>query len=247
MKRGIASLALCAGLLWAGVAPAQVTIDWWHAMGGELGEKLEAIAEDFNARQSEYRINAVYKGNYTETMTSAIAAFRARQHPHIVQVFEVGTGSMMAATGAVYPVYKLMQDSGLEWDPSVYLPSVVGYYADTSGNMLSLPFNSSTPVMYYNKAIFQKAGLDPERPPRTWQKLEAVSQKIIDSGAAKCGFTTAWESWVQLENLSALHNVPFATKANGFGGLDTELVFNSDLHIRHIENMARWQRSGIFQ
>ncbi len=225
---------------------AQTTVEWWHAMGGELGERLNEVADGFNASQSDYRVNAVYKGNYTETMTAAIAAFRARQQPHIVQVFEVGTASMMAAEGAIYPVYQLMNDSGLEWDPEIYLPAVVGYYTDPDGNMLSMPFNSSTPVMYYNKVAFEAAGLDPDNPPRTWGELEAAARRILDTNAASCGFTTAWQSWVQLENFSALHNVPFATGANGFEGLDTELAFNSDLHVRHIGNMAEWQQSGIF-
>lgn len=246
MKLKPLSLVLCGTLLGMSTAQAQTTIEFWHAMGGELGERTREIAEGFNASQSEYRVNAVYKGNYTETMTAAIAAFRARQQPHIVQVFEVGTASMMAAAGAIYPVHRLMEESGLEWDPAVYLPAVVGYYTDPDGNMLSMPFNSSTPVMYYNKEVFAAAGLDPDNPPRTWAELEAAAERVLESGAAECGFTTAWQSWVQLENFSALHNVPFATLANGFEGLGTELAFNSDLHVRHIGNMAEWQQSGIF-
>jgi sn-glycerol 3-phosphate transport system substrate-binding protein len=236
-------------LLATAVTPAvasQVTIDWWHAMGGELGERLNEVADGFNASQSEFRINPVYKGNYTETLTGAIAAFRARQQPHIVQVFEVGTATMMAAEGAVYPVYQLMDESGLEWNPDAYLASVVGYYADADGNMLSMPFNSSTPVMYYNKSVFTAAGLDPESPPRTWGEVEAAARAILATGAASCGFTTGWQSWVQLENFSALHNVPFATQANGFRGMDAELLINSPLHVRHIGNMAEWQKSGVF-
>ena len=215
-------------------------------MGGELGERLNEVADGFNQSQSDFRINPVYKGNYTETMTGAIAAFRARQQPHIVQVFEVGAATMMAAEGAVYPVYQLMNASGLDWNPDAYLPSVVGYYADAEGNMLSMPFNSSTPVMYFNKEIFSAAGLDPDSPPRTWSEVEEAAQMIIDSGEASCGFTTGWQSWVQLENFSALHDAPFATQANGFLGMDAELMFNSPLHVRHIENMAEWQGSGVF-
>ena len=101
-------------------------------------------------------------------MTAAIAAFRAQEQPDIVQVFEVGTGTMMAAKGAVYPVYKLMKDTGEPFDPKAFLPAVVGYYTDTEGNMLSMPFNSSTPILYYNKDVFKKAGLDPKTPPKTW-------------------------------------------------------------------------------
>ncbi|MGF1650819.1 MAG: sn-glycerol-3-phosphate ABC transporter substrate-binding protein UgpB [Hyphomicrobiaceae bacterium] len=242
MLAGAAALAIAAL-----PAQAKTEIEWWHAMGGELGVKLEAVAEGFNKSQSDYVIKPVFKGNYTETMTGAIAAFRARQAPHIVQVFEVGTASMMAAKGAIYPVYQLMKDVGEPFNPNDYMPAVVGYYTDTDGNMLSMPFNSSTPILYYNKDVFAKAGLDPETAPTTWEDVVAFSRKIIASGAATCGFTTGWQSWVQLENFSALHNVPFATKGNGFAGLDTELAINSDLHVRHISNMAEWAKEGVFK
>ena len=238
---GAALLALAAS------AEARTEIQMWHAMGGELGVKTEAVAAAFNESQDAYQLTAVYKGNYTETMTAAIAGFRARQAPHIVQVFEVGTATMMAARGAIYPVHQLMADAGANFDPSAFLPAVVGYYTDSEGNMLSMPFNSSTPIMYYNKDAFAKAGLDPETAPRTWEELAEASRKIVASGAATCGFTTGWQSWVQLENFSALHDVPFATRANGFDGLDTELAFNSPLHVRHIGNMAEWAKEGVFK
>jgi sn-glycerol 3-phosphate transport system substrate-binding protein len=240
----VTALALAATALPAWSA---TEIQWWHAMGGELGEKLNKIATDFNATQSDYVIVPVYKGNYTETLTAAIAAFRARENPAIVQVFEVGTATMMGAKGAVYPVYQLMADQGESFDPKNYLAAVTGYYSDTDGNMLSMPFNSSTPVLYYNKTAFEKAGLDPNSPPKTWPELADAARKIIAAGAATCGFTTGWPSWVQLENLSALHNVPFATQENGFAGFNTELVINADLHKRHIQAMADWQKEGIFK
>ena len=248
-RRTFAVVAVAVGvsLITAGAALAQTEIQFWHAMGGELGQKTDAIAAGFNKSQTEFKVVPVFKGTYTENMTSAIAAFRAKQAPHIVQVFEVGTASMMAAKGAVYPVYKLMKDTNEPFDPKAYLPAVVGYYTDTDGNMLSMPFNSSTPIVYYNKDAFAKAGLDPEKPPRTWEELAAASKKIIAAGGAKCGFTTGWPSWIQLENFSALHNVPITTKANGFGGIDIELKINSDLHVRHIENMSNWSKEGIFK
>ena len=116
-------------------------------MGGQLGEALNALAEGFNQSQKDYKVVPVYKGTYTETMTGAIAAFRAKQQPHIVQVFEVGTATMMAAKGAIYPVHQLMVDAGETFDPNAYLPAVYGYYSTTDGKLLSMPFNSSTPGM----------------------------------------------------------------------------------------------------
>jgi len=245
MNKKIIRTAAFLAALATGAAQAQVEVQWWHAMGGELGEKLNQIAAGFNAKQSDYTVVPVYKGNYTETMTAAIAAFRAKQQPHIVQVFEVGTATMMAAEGAVYPVYQLMKDAGEPFDPKAYLAAVTGYYTDTEGRMLSMPFNSSTPVLYYNKEAFSKAGLDPASPPATWPALEEAAKKLQASGVA-CGFTTGWQSWVQIENFSAWHNIPIGTKSNGFEGLDTELVINSPTHVRHIGQLAQWQKSKIF-
>jgi sn-glycerol 3-phosphate transport system substrate-binding protein len=216
-------------------------------MGAELGERLEGIAADFNAGQSEFKVVPVYKGTYPETLTAAIAAFRAGEQPAIVQVFEVGTGTMMAAKGAVYPVYQLMADNNEPFDPSSFLAPVVGYYSDTEGNILSMPFNSSTPIMYYNKDVFKKAGLDPNVPPKTWAEVESFSKKITESGAAKCGFTSGWITWVQTENLSALHDVPYGTLENGFGGLGTEFEFNGPVQAKHWENLKRWSDEGLFQ
>ncbi len=236
-----------AGALGAAPALAQTEITWWHAMGGELGEKLEAVAQGFNESQSDYVVTPVFRGTYAETMTSAIAAFRAGEQPHIVQIFEVGTGTMMAAEGAIYPVHQLMADNGKAFNPDDFLSAVVGYYTDPQGNMLSFPFNSSTPILYYNKAIFEAAGLDPEQPPATWADMESFSQQIVDSGAAPCGFTTAWITWVHVENFSAWHNLPLGTLENGFGGFDTELVFNNETLARHWDNLKKWQDAGLFQ
>jgi sn-glycerol 3-phosphate transport system substrate-binding protein len=243
-----ASLIGMAALLTSTTAiQAATEITWWHAMGAELGKKLEEIVAGYNASQTEYHVTPVFKGTYPETMTAAIAAFRAGEQPHIVQVFEVGTGTMMAAKGAIYPVYQLMADTGEAFDPKGFLPAVVGYYTDTEGNMLSMPFNSSTPILYYNKDVFEKAGLDRNTPPETWEQVEEFSKKIVDSGAAKCGFTTGWISWVQTENMSAWHNQPIGTLENGFGGLEAELSLNNPFMVKHWTNLKNWSDAGLFQ
>jgi len=245
LRRLCAVVATVAALFAASEARAAVEIQWWHAMAGELGRQLEKLAADFNGQQQEFKIVPVYKGQYTETMTAALFALRTGQQPAIVQVNEIATATMMAARGATYPVYQLMRDQGEPFDPAAYLPAISGYYTDTDGNMLSFPFNSSTPILYYNKDQFRLAGLDPEKPPATWPEVEAAAQKLRGSGVP-CGFTTAWPSWINVENLSAFHNVPLATKQNGFGGLDTELLINSDLVVRHIAALAEWQKTKIF-
>ncbi|MDK7222568.1 sn-glycerol-3-phosphate ABC transporter substrate-binding protein UgpB [Proteus mirabilis] len=223
---------------------AKTEIEWWHAMGGALGQKVNQIASDFNASQSEYVIKPVYKGTYPETMTSAVAAFRAKNQPAIVQVFEVGTASMMGAKKAIFPVYQLMEKTTEPFDPNSYLSTVTAYYTTSDGKMISLPFNSSTPVLYYNKALFKQAGI--EQPPKTWKEMGAVSQKLLDAGV-KCGFTTTWQSWTQIENFGARNNLPIATKNNGFDGTDTSVLFNQAPFVAHIQRMADWSKSGIFK
>ena len=222
-----------------------VTIDWWFAHGGRLGEKVQSIVADFNASQKEYKVVATYKGNYHDTMTAGIAAFRSKNPPQILQVFEVGTASMMAARGAIKPVYEVMAESGLPWSPDAYLSTVSGYYTTPDGQMLSLPFNSSTPVLYYNVEAFQKAGLDPDKPPKTWMEVADYARKLVAAGYPG-GFSTAWISWIHLENFSAWHNVPFGTKANGFEGLDTEFVFHKGPQVKHVQALADWQKEKIF-
>jgi len=241
-------LGLFAGLLMMGTAVtvfAAVEIQVWHAMTGALGDRVADIAGKFNATQSEYKVVPVFKGNYDETMAAGIAAFRAGNAPHVLQVFEVGTATMMAAKKAIVPVYQVMAASGEKFDPKAYIPSVSGYYTDNSGKMLSMPFNSSTVVFYYNKDAFKKAGLDPNSPPKTWADVEKAAEKLKGAGMPGA-FTTGWQSWAQLENFSAWHNVPFATKNNGFGGLDAQLAFNGPLQVRHITMLGDWQKKGYF-
>jgi len=239
-------LAAAAAMV-ASASPAQAVTDilWWHAMSGELGRQLDKLAADFNASQSEYRIVPSYKGNYTETVTAAIFAFRSRSQPAIVQVNEIATATMMAAKGAIYPVFELMRDEQEPFSPDAYLPAVTGYYADVAGNMLSFPFNASTPILYYNKNLFRSAGLDPERAPKTWPEVGAAAKKLRASGAV-CGFTTSWPSWINVENFSAFHNLAVSTKANGFDGLDAVLVFNNPVMVRHIAQLAEWQAGKVF-
>ena len=196
-----------AALLLISPARAATEIMWWHAMSGELGKQLEKLAADFNASQSDYRIVPAYKGNYTETVTAAIFAFRSRSQPAIVQVNEIATATMMAARGAIYPVFELMRDQSEAFSPQAYLPAVAGYYADVDGNMLSFPFNASTPILYYNKDMFRSAGLDPSQPPKTWAELGTMAKRLRAAGAM-CGVTTSWPSWINVENFSAFHNLP---------------------------------------
>ena len=245
MKHYAKYMLFASALTMSSYAYAQTNIVFWHAMAGEMGNKVDKIANDFNASQKEFHIQTVYKGTYTEVMTSAIAAYRAKQPPHIVQVFEVGTATMMAAKGAIYPVHELMKDQKVPFDSKDYLSAVASYFSDTKGNMISFPFNASTPVLYYNKDLFSKAGLDPNSPPKTFKDMESYSKKLQAAGIP-CGFTTEWPSFMQFENFSAYHNQPISTKENGLDGLDAELKLNGSLQIKHLQNLVNWQKEKIF-
>jgi sn-glycerol 3-phosphate transport system substrate-binding protein len=236
---------LAAALAATGPAHAQVQIQWWHAMSSQLGEWVNGLAKEFNESQKDYRVVPTYKGTYPETLTQGVAAFRAGNAPHILQVFEVGTATMMASRGAIVPVGQVMTQGGRKFDPSVYIPAVAGYYTAPNGQMLSFPFNSSTTVFHYSKDAFKAAGLDPEKPPKTWPEVALAAAKLKASGH-KCPLTSSWISWTQLESFSAWHNVEFATKRNGFNGLDARLAFASPLHLRHVENLANLAKQGLF-
>ena len=224
-----------------------IELQWWHAMTGANNDRVNKIADGFNALQSDYKIVTSFKGSYTETLTATIAAFRAGTAPHITQVFEVGTATMMGAKGAIKPVYQLMADAGEPFDPKAYLPAITGYYSTADGKMLSMPFNSSTSVMYYNKDAFKKAGLDPDKPPATWPAFFDAAKKIRAANAAPCGFTVGWVSWTQIEQFSAWHNLAIGTKSNGLGGPETELKFNGPVQVKHLQALIDAQKDRVFE
>ncbi len=225
----------------ASVFAKPITINWWHAQRSARGKVVAKMIQDFNASQSDYEVVGTFKGNYDETMNAGVAAFRAHKQPHILQVFEVGTQTMMLS-GAVYPVFELMKDTGYKVDWSRYLQAVLSYYMNADGNLMSMPFNSSTPVMYYNVTMFEKVGIAPlsKSMPITWDKLGEITKKIVEAKIAPAGMVTAWQSWTQIENYSAIHNIPFASKANGYEGLDCELEINNPQVVKHIAMLKSW-------
>ncbi len=248
MGRSKLSVAAAVSVLLAStsLAAAGTDIQWWHAMTGANNDVIVKLADDFNASQSDYRVIPSYKGLYPDTMNAGIAAFRAGNAPHILQVFEVGTATMMAAKGAVKPVYQLMKDAGVQFDPQAYLPAITGYYSTSKGEMLSFPFNSSSMVMWVNKDALAKAGLDAENPPKTWPEVFEAAKKLRATISPTCGMSTAWITWATLEQFSAWHNVPLATEANGLDGFDTVLKFNSPLHVRLLQTLVDLQKDKTF-
>ena len=226
-------------------AYAETEIQFWHAFTGRLGELVAAQVEDFNAGQDEFTVVASHKGNYSETLNAGIAAFRAGEQPQILMVFEVGTATMMSAEGAVRSVTQVMEASGADFDPDAYIGAVNGYYTTTEGEMLSLPFNASTPVLWVNRDAFEASGVDPDTDLSTWQNVGEVLTALQDGGST-CPLTTAWQSWIHLENFSAYHDVPFATQDNGFAGTDTALAFNGPAQVAHITAMGEWAADDKF-
>jgi len=246
MKKALLGTLMAATLGTAALPAAAATeIQWWHAFTGRLGDLLAEQIETFNASQEDFTVVGTHKGNYSETLNAGIAAFRAGEQPHLLMVFEVGTATMMSAAGAIKPVHEVMAEGGAPFDSDGFLAPVKGYYTTPEGDMLSLPYNSSTPVLYVNRDALEAAGLDPDMDLSTWEMVDGALDKVKAAGS-DCPLTTAWQSWVHLENLSAYHDVEFATKENGFTALDTELSFNGPLQVAHVQAMGEWAKDGKF-
>lgn len=245
MRAKLLILSLAGIVASAGTATAATDINFWHSMEGALGERVNGLVDDFNKSQSDYVVNAVYKGAYGESMNAGIAAFRGGNAPDVLQVFEVGTATMMYAKGAIQPIQEMSEKAGDPINPDDFLGAVASYYSTPEGKLVSMPFNSSTPVLYYNKDAFKKAGLDAEKPPKTWEEVAAAGKKLREAGL-ECGYTTSWPSWIQLETFGAWHNTPYASKDNGFGGLDARLEVNKPLFVRHMTFLSDMSKDGTF-
>ena len=245
MKNNLLGALAVTTALSPAAAMAETEVQFWHAFTGRLGELVKAQVDEFNASQDKYVMVESHKGNYSETLNAGIAAFRAGEQPHILMVFEVGTATMMAAEGAIKPVYEVMTESGAFFDPDAYIGAVKGYYTTTDGDMLSLPFNASTPVLWVNRDAMEAAGVDPDTDLSTWERAGKVLEQL-KAGGEDCPLVTAWQSWIHLENLSAYHDVPFASQDNGFAGLDTELMLNGPTQVAHLTAMGEWAKDRMF-
>jgi sn-glycerol 3-phosphate transport system substrate-binding protein len=238
-------LLLALGLVFAGGAGAATEIELWHALRGAPGAELEALVRRFHAAQNEVRVKAVYQGGYDQTYSRALAAHFERKGPHLVQVVEAGNASLMAWRGVVKPAWEVLAEAGIKVDTADFVPAVASYYSDGSGRLLALPFNAATPILYYNKDAFKRAGLDAEKPPRTWYEMAGMLGALVNSGMI-CGYATAWPSWVLLENMSLWHNQEFATLGNGVGGADARFAFNTHVMMRFVAMLSSWSKAGYF-
>jgi sn-glycerol 3-phosphate transport system substrate-binding protein len=235
--------SVAATLALTSAATAQTEIDLWHAMGGALGETVNAIAEDFNASQDEVVLTPVFKGTYEETLTAGIAAFRAGEQPNIMQVFDAGAATVIGAEGATIPVQDLLAENGVDFDIEDYISGVRYFYADSDGKMIGMPFNSSSPIMYYNEDALDEAGVTP---PETWEEFAETTAPAL----AEAGYIPLAQShlpWIFTENFMSRHNLPFATNDNGYDGNDTEILVNNDALKAHFSALTDWQDADYFK
>ena len=244
MKKALVAFSLAAAT--SGAAVAQTEIQMWMGLTGPNGELLTRFGEDFNKSQNEYRVVVSFKGQYPEQRAAAVAAFRAGNPPHIMQMFDAGSGDMMAAKNAIVPVSEVFRRAGMQFNPADFIAPARGYYGLPNGDLLSMPFNVSTAVLFYNKDAFKKAGLDPNKPPRTWPELIEAAKKIRSTNAAACGFTTTWLAWIMLEQFNSRHNQQLGTQGNGRGGLDAKLTVNNELNRRMIQTLVDMQKDKSF-
>ena len=243
MKKLIIKTILAAGIAaFALPASAKTELQWWHAMGGNLGETVNTIAENYNASQDNYVIIPTYKGGYEDTMTAGIAAFRAKQQPHILQVFDAGAATIINAPGATIPVADLMQEYGQGFNIEDYIEGVRYFYADSDGKMIGMPFNASTPLLYYNKEAFAKAGV--ANPPATWEEFEAIAPKLKDAGYT--ALAQSHSPWILSENFHSRHNLQLATGNNGYDSTDVEILYNNDSMKMHWGKMKEWLDDGHY-
>jgi sn-glycerol 3-phosphate transport system substrate-binding protein len=236
-------LTLCL-LLSVGTALAKpVTITFWHAMSGSRLGVLESIIESFNATHPDFEVKPLFTGSYAETLTKYVAAYPTKTGPNMVQVYEIGTQTMIDSD-AITPVYKIPEMLGETWDWAQYVIPITHYYS-VDGNLWSMPFNSSTAMLYYNKDLFKAAGLDPDKPPTTWKEIEEYGEKILASGVVDYVYSTGWPSWIYEQTLG-YHNHLYADNDNGRSGLATEVVFNDDFGHMVFDTWIRLHNKGIY-
>jgi sn-glycerol 3-phosphate transport system substrate-binding protein len=246
MERIMVGTSVLALVALAGGAFAQdskIKVEYWYGLSGQLGDAVQGTCDRFNESQTTYEINCVGQDGYANAVQNTIAAFRAGQHPTLVQAYDAGTADLMMS-GEFYPVSKMMKDFNIEIDWDDYFPGISNYYASSTGELYSMPFNSSTPVMYFNTADLAAAGID--TPPATWEDFEAAIKAIKASGK-ECSFAYEPSSWIDMEQFSMAHGVPIATNNNGYDGLDSEYVYNTTVHVKHMENIKRWYDEDLLE
>lgn len=192
--------ALALGLALMGNAQAVTTIPFWHSMEGELGKEVDSLAQRFNAENPDYKIVPTYKGNYEQNLSAGIAAFRTGNAPAILQVYEVGTATMMASK-AIKPVYDVFKEAGIQFDESQFVPTVSGYYSDSKTGHLLPAVQQLDPRSLLQQRRLQESGIRPGTATENWQDLADYSAKLKASGM-KCGYASGWQGWINWKTLA---------------------------------------------
>ncbi|WP_188900185.1 ABC transporter substrate-binding protein [Deinococcus aerophilus] len=237
MKRIMLTLALM------GTATAQTTIEFWHSFGdAKRTGWIQARAEEFNKANPEYKVVPSYKGSYNDSLQATILAARQGKPPALVQIFEVGS-QLALDSGVFQPV------SGIKnVDFSDYIKPVINYYT-INGKVNSLPFNSSSPVLYYNKDLMKKAGLNPNQPPTTFGGMLDACKKIE---AAKLGVTcfgmslNGWfvEQWMAQQGAPLLNNNNGRTARATSTNLDSQAAKNIFQFFKSLQDNKYYTYTG---
>jgi len=223
-------------------AAAPIDLQFWHPALGSVDAALKKHVDAFNASQSEYRVVPTAHGTYDETFNAMIAAYRSGKQPHLVTAIGQETLTLQLS-GAVYPVQDLMVDFGQKVDWSRYIQPIVSYYKSKEGKLMSLPFSASTPILWYNKDAFSKAGLT--RPPETWDEVGDYATKLRAAGYP-CAYGSGWQQWVHVDNYAFMQDLPVATQRNGMDGLNAEFVYNRSI-VKHIAQIQSWVKDGRYE
>lgn len=238
-----AALAATALTFVGSPAAAATKFEFWYGLSGDLSERIQEMCKTFNESQPDYEIVCVSQDNYDNNLQNTIAAFRANKQPTITQIFDAGTLDLMLSD-AFIPVGQLMADNGFQIDWTNYFSGIASYYSTSKGELLSMPFNSSTAVIYYNTDALAKVGF--EGTPTTWTQVEDVARKMKAAGYdCPVAFDPAG-AWQWFEQFSAIHNQPIATKGNGFGGLDAELVVSKGKFVDQLAWIKKMYDEGLF-
>lgn len=240
MKR-LALLAMAVSAIATGASAAERTkFEFWYGLTGDLGEVVAKHCALFNELQDKYEAICTGQGGYDKAEQNTIAAFRAKQHPTVVQIYDAGTVNFMLS-GAIYPANKFAKDYGIDVDWSKYFPGIANYYATSGGDMWSFPYNSSTAVMYWNKDAWAKIGKD--KAPATWAEF-GEDLKALKAAGVECGFAFDFDAWMNLEQFSATNDLPLATLDNGYSGLGAEVTFNKTAFVDHMKSFKEWMDAG---
>lgn len=202
-----------------------IKVVWWHSMGGELGQVATQLVQEYNASQSKVQVEEVYQGSYDESLNKMKASMDSKSGPSLIQVYEIGSRYMIDS-GSITPVQEFIDAEG--YDMSQIEPNIAGYYT-FDGKQYSMPFNTSNPILYYNKTLFKEAGLDPEKPPATYDELKEAALAINKTG--KTGASFAIYGWF-MEQFFANQGKDYLNNGNGRNDIATESLVNSEAGIK---------------